>query len=124
MFAASRRENVVIADTLIFPNHQVSMRFLATVFAIKVARSGGSFAFAARLLIRGQGGGDSHAQKVVRRPADEVHRPVLAARCTGNHNRSRNRMILGVKMLKAQLSPLHICLSISTACGHPPLNST
>lgn len=24
VFAASRRENVVIADTLIFPNHQVS----------------------------------------------------------------------------------------------------
>lgn len=27
VFAAGRRENVVIADTLIFPNHQVSERF-------------------------------------------------------------------------------------------------
>ena len=26
VFAASRRENVVVADTLVFPNHQVPMR--------------------------------------------------------------------------------------------------
>lgn len=26
VFAAGRRENVVIADTLVFPNHQVSSR--------------------------------------------------------------------------------------------------
>jgi hypothetical protein len=28
VFAAGRRENVVLADSLIFPNHQVSMRHL------------------------------------------------------------------------------------------------
>jgi NADP-dependent 3-hydroxy acid dehydrogenase YdfG len=27
VFAASRRENVVIADTLVFPSHQVSFRY-------------------------------------------------------------------------------------------------
>ena len=31
VFNAGRRENVVVADTLIFPNHQVSF-FLAAVF--------------------------------------------------------------------------------------------
>ena len=31
VFAAGRRENVVIADTLIFPNHQVSVIFLFTL---------------------------------------------------------------------------------------------
>ena len=29
VFAAGRRENVVIADTLIFPNHQVSHHLLS-----------------------------------------------------------------------------------------------
>ncbi len=32
VFCATRRENVVIADTLIFPNHQVWLFFLLFLF--------------------------------------------------------------------------------------------
>ena len=37
VFAASRKQNVVIADTLVFPNHQVSTRPLPPTHASPVA---------------------------------------------------------------------------------------
>ena len=50
VFAAGRRENVVLADSLIFPNHQVSVHFrIASV-------STNSFL---------QGGCDCHAQEIL-----------------------------------------------------------
>jgi 3-hydroxy acid dehydrogenase/malonic semialdehyde reductase len=55
VFTAGRRENVVVADTLVFPNHQVS--FLVH------CRKGGVFTI--WRLIRDEGGGDGHAQEVV-----------------------------------------------------------
>jgi len=48
VFTAGRRENVVIADSLIFPNHQVSIFILCVCTADER-----------------QGGGDSHASKVI-----------------------------------------------------------
>ena len=37
VFAASRRENVVIADTLVFPNHQVSIYLFNPLLACTTA---------------------------------------------------------------------------------------
>jgi hypothetical protein len=48
VFAAARRENVVIADTLVFPNHQVGRRSVQEV----------------EMLTLHSGGGNSHAQEV------------------------------------------------------------
>lgn len=47
VFTAGRRENVVIADSLIFPNHQVS-----------------NFVLYVHMADNTQGGGDSHASKI------------------------------------------------------------
>jgi 3-hydroxy acid dehydrogenase/malonic semialdehyde reductase len=49
VFAAARRENVVIADTLVFPNHQVGRRSVQEV---------------EKMLTLHSGGGNSHAQEV------------------------------------------------------------
>jgi 3-hydroxy acid dehydrogenase/malonic semialdehyde reductase len=56
VFTAGRRENVVVADTLVFPNHQVSR---------SVPRRVGGFCVVSRLICD-QGGGDGHAQEVVK----------------------------------------------------------
>jgi 3-hydroxy acid dehydrogenase/malonic semialdehyde reductase len=55
VFTAGRRENVVVADTLVFPNHQVSCSMF---------RSSCGFLIAFRLMCN-EGGGDGHAQEVV-----------------------------------------------------------
>ena len=55
VFTAGRRENVVVADTLVFPNHQVSCSIFPGV---------GVFYVVSRLICD-QGGGDGHAQEVV-----------------------------------------------------------
>jgi hypothetical protein len=55
VFTAGRRENVVVADTLVFPNHQVSY---------SVSSVAGGF-LVVLWLIRDEGGGDGHAQEVM-----------------------------------------------------------
>lgn len=55
VFTAGRRENVVVADTLIFPNHQVSLLLLTYCDLV----------FWGLRLISGQGGGDCYAQEVM-----------------------------------------------------------
>ncbi|CAF9943082.1 MAG: hypothetical protein ALECFALPRED_010553 [Alectoria fallacina] len=57
VFNAARRENVVVADTLIFPNHQVGPLAPISIYAMP--------AITAILLIVSSGRGHSHAQKVV-----------------------------------------------------------
>lgn len=63
VFTAARRENVVIADTLIFPNHQVSVFFF--FFAFSVVVGGGLPTGPEQLLILVQGGGNGDASQVV-----------------------------------------------------------
>jgi 3-hydroxy acid dehydrogenase/malonic semialdehyde reductase len=54
VFTAGRRENVVVADTLVFPNHQVSCSLLPSLGVLVRSR-----------LICDEGGGDGHAQEVM-----------------------------------------------------------
>jgi 3-hydroxy acid dehydrogenase/malonic semialdehyde reductase len=54
VFTAGRRENVVVADTLVFPNHQVSCSMLSSLGVPVRSR-----------LICDEGGGDGHAQEVM-----------------------------------------------------------
>ena len=61
VFAAGRRENVVLAETLIFPNHQVSPDEL-----LSTAKSAGRFFQADPLPFVGKGLCNSHASKVLR----------------------------------------------------------
>ena len=55
VFTAGRRENVVVADTLVFPNHQVSCSVACVVGGVLVVSR----------LICDEGGGDGHAQEVM-----------------------------------------------------------
>jgi len=55
VFTAGRRENVVVADTLVFPNHQVSLSLLSSI---------GGHLIISRLICN-EGGGDGHAQEVM-----------------------------------------------------------
>jgi hypothetical protein len=46
VFAAGRRENVVIADTLIFPNHQVCLKWFFWVWIWELMRAGCCYGYA------------------------------------------------------------------------------
>jgi len=56
VFTAGRRENVVVADTLVFPNHQVSL---------SMSSSSGD-GFVVSRLTDNEGGGDGYAQEVMK----------------------------------------------------------
>jgi hypothetical protein len=62
VFAAGRRENVVVADTLIFPNHQVSFGLF---FLFSFIPPLCFFAFQS-LILNGKGRCYGHAQKDLR----------------------------------------------------------
>ena len=64
VFTAGRRENVVIADTLIFPNHQVCSHHLSSF------RPGA-------VTDMGKGCGDCHAQEDLSGISNAIHRPAL-----------------------------------------------
>lgn len=68
VFAAGRRENVVVADTLVFPNHQVSERDFVFVWGRLRANAG-------------EGGGDGYAQEGAVECLLIGIRLVRAARC-------------------------------------------
>lgn len=55
VFTAGRRENVVVADTLVFPNHQVSCYVPRRVYDFIIVSG----------LMRGEGCGDGYAQEVM-----------------------------------------------------------
>ena len=50
VFAAGRRENVVIADTLVYPSHQVSSVHTACIDVLKLMKSGGCWCHAPQVI--------------------------------------------------------------------------
>jgi hypothetical protein len=51
VFAAGRRENVVLADSLIFPNHQVSVHFRIASVSTNSFLQGGRDCYAQEILV-------------------------------------------------------------------------
>lgn len=103
VFTAGRRENVVVADTLVFPNHQVSCFVLCSAGKSK------------RLTFLCQGGGHGYAQEIISVVRSDLLVRRLRRSCTKNHQSPQSCRYAYMNRIHSSCSQTRACLSVFDA---------